>query len=265
MECLGHVIDDNGIHPDVDKLQKIRDWRTPRNYHDIQRFVGLVNYVANFLPDITAYTAPLQGMVQNGTPFFWRPLHERCFQMIKGVCYKTPVIRPINYESTESVWVICDASKTGVGSMYGQGPTWDQCRPAGFMSKKFTNAQQHYAVHEQETLAILEALQKWEDKLVGHRFHVITDHKALEFFQTQSQLSNRQRRWMDYMSRFDFDITYVKGEYNKVADCLSRYFESDTSADEHEFHDYVQADRKVDPDGDDLPYMNDYRRSRKDV
>jgi hypothetical protein len=58
------------------------------------------------------------------------------------------------------------------------------------MSKKFTNAQQHYAVYEQETLAILEALQKWEDKLISHRIHVIMDHKALEFFQSQAQLSN---------------------------------------------------------------------------
>ena len=125
------------------------------------------------------------------------------------------MIRPLDYSSTESVWVVRNASKTGVGSMYGQGPTWDLCRPAGFMSKKFTNAQQHYAIHEQETLAILNALQKWEDKLVGHRFHVITDHKALEFFQAQAQLSNRQRRWMEYMSHFDFDITYVKANITK--------------------------------------------------
>jgi hypothetical protein len=252
MECLGHVIDDNGIHPDTDKLHRIQCWRTPRNYHDVQRFVGLVNYVANFLPDITSYTAPLQGMTQNGTPFFWRPIHDKCFEMIKRVCQKTPVIRPLDYNSNELVWVVCDASKTGVGSMYGQGPSWDQSRPAGFMSKKFTSAQQHYAVHELETLAILETLHKWEDKLVGLKFHVITDHKALEFFKTQVQLSNRQRRWMDYMSRFNFDITYIKGEYNKVADCLSRYFESDTSADVHEAHDYVQVDRVIDPNGEDL-------------
>ena len=127
------------------------------------------------------------------------------------------------------------------------------CRPAGFMSKKFTYAQQHYAVHEMETLAILEALSKWEDKLVGRRVHIITDHKALEFFKTQSRLSNRQRRWMDYMSRFDFDITYIKGEYNKIADCLSRYYESDTNADVHETHEYVQVDRRIDPEGEDLP------------
>jgi hypothetical protein len=92
MECLGHIINDNGIQPDVDKLQRIRDWRTPQNYHDVQQFVGLVNYVANFLPDVMAYTAPLQGMVQNGTPFFWRPIHKQCFQVVKHICYKTPVI-----------------------------------------------------------------------------------------------------------------------------------------------------------------------------
>jgi len=121
------------------------------------------------------------------------------------------------------------------------------------MSKKFTSAQQHYAVHKLETLAILKALIKWEDKLLARNIHIITDHKALEFFKTQSQLSNRQFCWIDYMSRFNFDITYVKGEYNKVADCLSHYYESDTAADIHAYHDYVQAGLKVDPIGEDLP------------
>ena len=174
--------------------------------------------------------------------------------MIKAICCKTPVLRPLDYESDEPIWLICDASKTGVGAMYGQGKDWLSCRPAGFMSKKFTMAQQHYAVHEMETLAILEALQKWEDKLIGKKIHVITDHKALEFFKSQSKLSNRQLRWTNYMSKFDFDITYIKGEYNKVADCLSRYYESDTPADTHQFHEYVHMDRKLDPEGEDLPH-----------
>ncbi len=120
------------------------------------------------------------------------------------------------------------------------------------MSKKFTLAQQNYAVYELETLAILEALIKWENKLIGHKIHIITDHKALEFFKTQVQLSNRQFWWIDYMSRFDFNITYVKGEYNKVADCLSQYYGNDTSTDVHEYHDYVQADLRIDPTEEDL-------------
>ncbi|KAG6881060.1 hypothetical protein C0993_003010, partial [Termitomyces sp. T159_Od127] len=50
-----------------------------------------------------------------------------------------------------------------------------------------------------------------------------------------------------------FDITYVKGELNKVADCLLQYFESDTCDDVHDAHDFVQADKRIDPDGEDLP------------
>ena len=72
--------------------------------------------------------------------------------------------------------------------MYGQGLSWKTCRPMEFMSKKFTNTQQNYAVHELETLAILEFLQKWKDKLVEYKVHIIMDHKALEFFITQIRL-----------------------------------------------------------------------------
>ena len=85
----------------------------------------------------------------------------------------------------EPIWVICDASASGIGAIYGQGQTWQTCRPAGFMSKKFTGAQLNYRVFEMETIAILEALLKWEDKLIGNRLNVVTDHRALEFFKTQ--------------------------------------------------------------------------------
>ncbi|PPQ83631.1 hypothetical protein CVT24_005417 [Panaeolus cyanescens] len=55
------------------------------------------------------------------------------------------------------------------------------------------------------------------------------------------------------MARFIFDITYVKGEYNKIADCLSRYFESDDGDEVHAAHEYVQIDAIIDPEGEDLP------------
>ena len=52
------------------------------------------------------------------------------------------------------------------------------------MSKKFTAAEHNYRVFEMETIAILEALLKWEDKLLGNRIKVVTDHRALGLFKT---------------------------------------------------------------------------------
>ena len=166
--------------------------------------------------------------MRNGQPFYWCLLHDKCFEMIKHICCTTPVLRPVDHSLPDPVWVICDASIFGVGAVYGQGPDWQTCRPAGFLSKKFSDAQRHYCTFEQETIAILEAILKWEDKLLGYRFHVVTDHKALEFFKKQSRLSARQTRWLEYLARFDFDIRYVKGSSNKVADALLRYHEFDS-------------------------------------
>ena len=103
VECLGHMIDEHRLHADSDKMARIREWKTPRNYLEVQRFLGLVQYLAHFLPDISAYTCPLSAMTRNGQAFQWRPLHDHCFQMIKTVCCMTPILRPIDLASGEPI------------------------------------------------------------------------------------------------------------------------------------------------------------------
>lgn len=249
-DCLGHLIDDHGIHANMDKMERIQEWRTPQSYNDVQKFLGLIQY----LPNVAVYTSLLSMMCRNNDPFLWLPMHESCFQNIKllAASGKVPVLRPIDPKMVEPIWVICDTSVSGVGVYYGQGPTWKDCYPAGFMSKKFTLAQTKYRVFEQETLAILKALLKWEDKLIGYRFHVITDHEALMFFKTQRHLSNRQTRWMEYLSQFNFDIQYVKGKVNILADVLSRYYESDLLDERHSRQEYITTDSHLDKECDDM-------------
>jgi hypothetical protein len=190
MDCLRHLIDDCSLHADANKMAQIRDWHTPRSLKDIQCFLGLVQYLAHFMPDITAYMGLISAICRNGQPFYWKPLHEACFNHIKAIACKSPVLKPIDPTADDPIWVICNASMSDIGMMYGQGVTWQTCHPASFMSKKFTAAQMNYHVFEIETIAILEALLKWEDKLLRRRVLVVTDHKALEFFKTQWHLNN---------------------------------------------------------------------------
>ena len=195
-------------------MVRIRDWPKPKNYHDVQRFLGLVQYLAHFMPDVSAFTGPLSSMMTNGQYFWWRPLHQKCFDEIKALACKAPILRPVDPAKAEPIWLITDASTVGVGAMYGQGPSWETCRPAGFMSKKFTSAQHSYFTFEQEGLAVVEALLKWEDKLLGRRFTIATDHESLKFLKEKRKLVPRLERWMEYISRFDFNILHVPGTRN---------------------------------------------------
>ena len=227
MDCLGHGIDHCGLHADGDNMKSVRHWPKPRNYNDIQRFLGMINYLLQFMLDVSTFTSPLSGMSRMRV-WHWMLLHEKCFNALKVMACQSLILKPIDYKCTqqnmEFIFLICDTSISGVGSYYGQGREWETCRPAGFLSKKFSTAQLSYCTYEQETLAILEGLLCWEDKLLGRKIVIIMDHQTLEFFNTQWSMSLRQTRWYEYLSRFDYSIQYVEGLRNVVADALSRMY-----------------------------------------
>src|ERR1700683_5703670 len=89
-----------------------------------------------------------------------------------------------------------------------------------------------------EALGVIKALMKWEDKLVGRQFIIVTDHEALETIKMSNRdgKSGRLIHWDEYLSRFKYEVMHVPGVCNKVADCLSRYYENDRYDEVHESH-----------------------------
>jgi hypothetical protein len=102
-------------------------------------------------------------------------------------------------------------------------------RPVAYDSRAFKGAELNYPVHEKELLAIIRALGKWCTDLLGYTFEVWTDHKTLEHFNTQRDLSRRQARWMEFLSQYDACIRYLPGDQNTVADALSQLPDTETT------------------------------------
>ena len=82
-DCLGFIVTDNGIHIDYLKADKILHWRHPRNFNDVQKFNRMVQYLSQFLKDITVHTTPLTSMCSNGKEFTWGELQKNCFKELK--------------------------------------------------------------------------------------------------------------------------------------------------------------------------------------
>ena len=79
-----------------------------------------------------------------------------------------------------------------------------------------------YAIYDKEMLAIMHALAKFRQYLVGNKFRVRTDNNNLRFFLEQKQLQERQQKWVSKIQAYDFDIEYVKGKNNVVSDAIFR-------------------------------------------
>jgi len=65
LDILGHMIDDNGIHPAPEKIRTIMDCTRPESQKELQRFNRMVNYISQFIPHITTITAPLTELSGN--------------------------------------------------------------------------------------------------------------------------------------------------------------------------------------------------------
>jgi hypothetical protein len=154
----------------------------------------------------------------------WLERHQFAFEAIKKLVTSTDCLTTIdprlmpNYK----IFVTTDASDTGSGAILSFGPTYETARPVAYDSRSFKGAELNYPVHEKELLAIIRALGKWRTDLLGFRFKIWTDHKTLEHFGNQQDLSRRQARWMEFLSQYDASINYTSGEKNTVADALSR-------------------------------------------
>jgi hypothetical protein len=71
-------------------------------------------------------------------------------------------------------------------------------------------------------LAIMHALAKFQQYLVGARFVVKLDHNSLKYLLEHKDLNERQQKWVSRIQFYDFDIDFVKGKNNVVANALSR-------------------------------------------
>jgi hypothetical protein len=85
-------------------------------------------------------------------------------------------------------------------------------------------AQLNYDIHDKEMLAIVKALREWRAELEGLQapFMVYSDHRALVYFMTTKELTSRQARWAELLSRYNFKLMYSAGKANTRADALSR-------------------------------------------
>lgn len=68
---------------------------------------------------------------------------------------------------------------------------------------------------------VVHSLVRWRHFLLGHRFELHSDHRSLQYIFTQPNLNARQRRWMEFLYEYDFEIKYIQGKENVVADALS--------------------------------------------
>ena len=95
-------------------------------------------------------------------------------------------------------------------------------RPIAYASRLISRTEKNYGSTKSEFLGVVWAFRHFRCYLLGKRFLVRTDHKALKYWQKFKDPSAIIARWMEFLSQFEFDVQYRQGRAHANADGLSR-------------------------------------------
>ena len=187
VEFLRYIIGINGIKMDPSKIMAIRDWPQPTTVKEVQAFLGFTNFNRQFIKDYSKKALPLTEVMKKETGFQWGDNQEKSFQELKDACAKEPVL--LNFRANEPMKIETDASDQVVGACLYQQKD-GKWHPVAYYSRKMSQAEQNYDIHDKELLAVVNAFEHWRVYAESSsKLTIFTDHKNLTMFTTTKKLN----------------------------------------------------------------------------
>jgi hypothetical protein len=151
---LGHIISEEGIAVELEKIEAIKRWKTPKNVIEVRSFMGLAGYCRRFIVGFSRIAHSITSLQRKGKNFQWTEECERSFQQLKQLLTSAPIMRIV--DPTEDFIVCTNACKEGQGGILSQNE-FVVC----YESRKLKENERLYATHDLELETIVYALKKW--------------------------------------------------------------------------------------------------------
>lgn len=220
LEYLGHVITPEGVKPNPEKCKAVKEFPIPKTPKQIKSFVAFAGYYRKFIKNFAAIAKPLTDRTKNyqtdkNKPVVWTEECQTAFDTLKNILISDPVLKYPDY--SKKFVLTTDASNQGLGAVLSQ-----EGHPCSYISRTLNKAEVNYTTTEKELLAIVWAIKRFRQYLLGRKFTIKTDHQALKWLANKPDPASRLLRWRLKLEEYEFEIEYVKGKHNVVADALSR-------------------------------------------
>ena len=176
---------------------------TLQDKEDFRRFLGLIQYLSKFIPNLSDLDASLKILLKSDLEFQWNHEQKKGFQRLKEACTKPPVL--VLFNVNKPVEIEFDSSKDGLGAVLLQ-----EGRAVAYGSRALTETEKCYAQIEKEMQAIVYSCQKFHNYIFGKEVTVYSNHKPLETLFNKPLLSTPMRiqKMMIKLQWYDITVKY---------------------------------------------------------
>jgi hypothetical protein len=152
---FGFVISTDKLRMDLDKVEVIKNWPSPKNISEVRIFHGLASFYQKFIRNFSGISALMMEIVKKRHKYFhWTEEAEKSFNLLKRKIMEQPILVLSDFKKTFQVK--CDASGFAIGAVLSQ-----EDRSIAYFKKKLNEVKVKYSTYDKEFYTIVQALKKW--------------------------------------------------------------------------------------------------------
>ena len=216
---FGHTLSAEGIKPLESKVEAVKSFPPPKSRKQLSSFLGLINFLAKFIPNLAKETATLRTLLRRDSEWIWGENEQNAFESLKLLATSDTVLAHFNTEL--ETFLITDAGAVGLGAILAQKQHDSSLRPVQYASRALTQQEKKYSQTEKEALAVVWGCERFHIFLYGKSFNILTDHQPLKvLYSNNGKPSPRILRWSLRMQSYEYKVQHIPGSTNP-ADILS--------------------------------------------
>ena len=152
LRFLGHNINEYGILPDPQKIEKVQEFPVPKNVRQIKGFLGLASYYRKFIKDFSKIAKPLNNLMKKGVEYNWTNECLNAFETLKKKLTQTPILGYPDFD--KMFYLFTDVSGIGLGAVFTQKDNQGKEKVIAYASRTLNIYKQNYSAQELEYLVI---------------------------------------------------------------------------------------------------------------
>ena len=175
---VGHTTYSEDVGVDPSKTDAITKLPVPQSLTELQRFLGMVNYLGKFIPNRAGITALLQALLKKSVVFNFQKPQLDATEKLNTLITLTHI--PNIFDPNLPTRLRIDASSEGIEALLKQNHGSlenPQRHPVGHSSQVLCDSKKWYVQIEKKTLSIVFEVECFHEYLYGRKLTIIDDHQ----------------------------------------------------------------------------------------
>ena len=221
----GHRLENGTMTPADRNLSPIKNMVKPNNISELRSIMGIFNQFAPFIKNYAREGNPaskLNKLLRKDVPFIWTQEQDTALESLRHICLNGVTLHTPN--PTIPLILESDGSDDGWGAVLYQMVD-GQRKTIRLWSKTWDKAWLNKPPYHKEAKAWMNAMELAKPYHMDnhHPLQCYTDHTPLTWIKHTSGKGPVSQFILDNLSEIDYDMYYLKGTQNVIADALSRF------------------------------------------